>query len=189
MRNIGGAMAQRKLLRAIIAALRIAGLEFRWLDSRTSKWQVEDKDDVNVADRARALTWLAKTGPRTLICNLKLPFIGNNVDLALLAAPPEQVKTVLGAATVYLAVGELKGGIDPAGADEHWKTASKALDRIRAGFQKAGAEPAVFFVGAAIEETMSKEIWEELENGVLTNAANLNNDEQLNSICSWLSQL
>ena len=27
----------------------------------------------------------------------------------------------------YLACGELKGGIDPAGADEHWKTAGKAL--------------------------------------------------------------
>jgi len=31
-------------------------------------------------------------------------------------------------------MGELKGGIDPAGADEHWKTANKALDKMRKPF-------------------------------------------------------
>ncbi|HAJ78349.1 MAG TPA: hypothetical protein DCO75_01135, partial [Fibrobacteres bacterium] len=31
---------------------------------------------------------------------------------------------------------ELKGGIDPAGADEHWKTAKTAIDRIVSAFKK-----------------------------------------------------
>ena len=31
--------------------------------------------------------------------------------------------------------GELKGGIDPAGADEHWKTGNSALVRIRKAFE------------------------------------------------------
>jgi hypothetical protein len=33
-----------------------------------------------------------------------------------------------------IALGELKGGIDPGGADEHWKTAQAAFNRIRQAF-------------------------------------------------------
>jgi type II restriction enzyme len=39
----------------------------------------------------------------------------------------------------------LKGGIDPAGADEHWKTAGSALLRIKRAFQAEGLAPATFF--------------------------------------------
>jgi len=80
----------------------------------------------------------------------------------------------------------LKGGNDPAGADEHWKTASKALMRIRAGFASNEKLPSTFFIGAAIVADMANEIWKELEEGTLTNAANLTNPNQLASVCSWL---
>ncbi len=89
----------------------------------------------------------------------------------------------------YIALGELKGGIDPAGADEHWKTANSALGRIKAGFRKKKLKPRTFFVGAAIEKAMAQEIFKQLRNGVLSNAANLTSDEQLVSICKWLLQL
>lgn len=56
----------------------------------------------------------------------------------------------------YLALGELKGGIDPAGADEHWKTANSALQRIRTGFAKKSLTPYTFFIGAAIEKKYGK---------------------------------
>jgi hypothetical protein len=40
-------------------------------------------------------------------------------------------------------------GIDPAGADEHWKTANFALERIRKSFAKK-KKPQTFFIGASI---------------------------------------
>jgi type II restriction enzyme len=66
---------------------------------------------------------------------------------------------------LYVALGELKGGIDPAGADEHWKTARSALDRIKKAFEKVGQQPRRFFIGAAIEKEMAIEIWHDLEAG------------------------
>ncbi|WP_390903760.1 AvaI/BsoBI family type II restriction endonuclease [Trichothermofontia sichuanensis] len=86
-------------------------------------------------------------------------------------------------------MGELKGGIDPAGADEHWKTAQAALNRIRQAFADAGHVPLTFFVGAAIEKRMAREIWEQLESGMLNNAANLNEENQVASISRWLCSL
>lgn len=55
-------------------------------------------------------------------------------------------------------LGELKGGIDPAGADEHWKTANTALDRIRNSFANVGYSVKTSFVGAAIANAMAVEI-------------------------------
>jgi len=34
--------------------------------------------------------------------------------------------------------GEIKGGADPAGSDEHWKTATQALNRILEAAEKTG---------------------------------------------------
>jgi hypothetical protein len=83
----------------------------------------------------------------------------------------------------------LKGGIDPAGADEHWKTARTALDRVREAFSKVGYSPHTFFVGAAVEKKMADEIWKQLKDGILSNAANLNEENQVASISRWLCNL
>ncbi|MFM6407785.1 MAG: AvaI/BsoBI family type II restriction endonuclease, partial [Microcystis sp.] len=64
---------------------------------------------------------------------------------------------------LYIALGELKGGIDPAGADEHWKTARTALQRIDDAFRKISKHPYTFFIGAAIETKMAREIYRQLE--------------------------
>jgi hypothetical protein len=84
---------------------------------------------------------------------------------------------------------ELKGGIDPAGADEHWKTAGTALRRIHSAFAKARLKPKTFFIGAAIEAKMASEIWSMLRAGELDNAANLTEDGQIASISHWLCSL
>ena len=89
----------------------------------------------------------------------------------------------------YVALSELKGGIDPAGADEHWKTARTALSRIRDAFAEFKLTPHTFFIGAAIEAKMATEIWEMLENGTLENAANLTDDDQIASVARWLCSL
>jgi Restriction endonuclease BsobI len=90
---------------------------------------------------------------------------------------------------VYLAFGELKGGIDPAGADEHWKTARTALTRIQSAFATINLKPELFFVGAAIERKMATEIWSMLKDDLLSNAANLTNEFQLNSLARWLCNI
>src|SRR5437868_15271927 len=86
---------------------------------------------------------------------------------------------------LYIALGELKGGMDPAGADEHWKTARTALNRIQEAFARLGLNPHTFFVGAAIERKMAREIWTQLESGVLENAANLTDDNQIAAVSRW----
>ena len=90
---------------------------------------------------------------------------------------------------MYIALGELKGGIDPAGADEHWKTANAHLGRIRRSFAALPSMPQLFFVGNAIEASMAGEIWNQLESGELANAANLTDDRQAVSLASWLCNL
>jgi hypothetical protein len=82
-----------------------------------------------------------------------------------------------------------KGGIDPAGADEHWKTARTALTRIREAFAAQKLSPHTFFIGAAIEAKMAAEIWQMLKTGVLENAANLTDETQRASFTSWLCRL
>lgn len=91
-----------------------------------------------------------------------------------------------GSGTTLFVAGELKGGIDPAGADEHWKTARTALIRIESAFAKINLKPKLFFVGSAIERKMAAEIWIMLEDSSLTNVANLTNELQLNSLVRWL---
>ena len=89
----------------------------------------------------------------------------------------------------YKALGELKGGIDPAGADEHWKTANTALSRVRDNFAKYGIKIPLFFIGAAIEVSMSKEIFNQYSTGKIVNCANLTVEKQLISLCNWLVKL
>ncbi|MCZ7553564.1 MAG: type II restriction endonuclease [Anaerolineales bacterium] len=190
MRNIGGALAQRKFTRAIIATLSIAGISYQWQHAKSRKWIDRTNDDAEIELSLRGLRWQNENGNRTLIYNLTVPIVENNVDFILFNLFPSEVEASKCKQTeTYLVLGELKGGIDPAGADEHWKTARTALDRIRTAFSKVGRIPYTFFVGAAIENKMAAEIWADLEAGVLSNAANLTDENQVLSISQWLCSL
>ncbi len=190
MRNIGGFMAQKKLTRAIIVYLKLAGQPCRWLHAETKNWTDLPDIDADVELSLRGLCWHSKRGTRTLLYNVTVPFFRNNVDLSLLDCSSENLtRDVLGTPATYIALGELKGGIDPAGADEHWKTARTALGRISEAFSKRNCKPKTFFIGAAIESKMAIEIWEMLKQGKLGNAANLTDDEQVASLSRWLCNL
>ena len=86
--------------------------------------------------------------------------------------------------SAYVACGELKGGIDPGGADEHWKTAGTAFTRIRTVFEPN--PPHLFFVAAAIESAMATEIFQQLQDGRLEYAANLTMPQQVNALADSL---
>ncbi len=190
MRNVGGFMAQCKLTRCIISHLKNAGRPMSWLHSATRQWAQIPADDADIEHHLKGLHWTTGRKDRTIVYNLTVPLFKNNVDLCLFDhAPTALNKAIYRNARAYLALGELKGGIDPAGADEHWKTARTALNRIREAFAKHGAHPKAFFIGAAIEAKMSGEIWSMLQKGDLDNAANLTDDGQMDSISSWLCAL
>lgn len=186
MRNIGGILAQRKLVRAIVSTLKIAGTKYYWQDGKSKNW-FESNDDAGIELSLRGLYWKNHKNNRILIFNLTVPLVKNSVDLCLFDSNPNDLD--IKNAKSYIALGELKGGIDPAGADEHWKTARTALERIRKSFLKAQLSPRTFFVGAAIEKKMADEIWNELQNNELSNAANLNEDHQAASLSHWLCNL
>lgn len=190
MRNLGGALAQRKVTRAILSTLTIAGVAYRWQHTKSRKWIEMTEDDSEIDASVRGLSWNNNGDTRLLIYNLNVPLVKSNIDLFLFNGSPERLDArALSAVNSYIAFGELKGGIDPAGADEHWKTARSALDRIREAFDATDQRPLTFFVGAAIEKRMAIEIWGQLESGSLSNAANLNEPTQVTAICRWLCGL
>lgn len=190
MRNIGGVLAQRKLSRALISVLTIAGKSYQWLHSTTNTWIQMSDDDSDIELNLRGLSWQRGNQARTLIYNLTVPMVRNNVDLCLFDCSLDAFSPVVYKSPErYIALGELKGGIDPAGADEHWKTARTALTRIQETFSSFSLKPHTFFIGAAIEKKMAGEIWSQLEVGILENAANLTADNQIVSISAWLCSL
>lgn len=190
MRNIGGFMAQCKLTRSLIAHLRLSGTKYRWLSKDSKKWADKPGDDTGIELTLRGLAWSRGDKARTLVYNLTVPLFKNNVDLCLFYCDSNAIgKEVYANPKAYVALGELKGGIDPAGADEHWKTARTALSRIREAFSRNKLTPHTFFIGAAIENRMAGEIWSMLESGSLENAGNLTDDEQIASVTRWLCSL
>jgi type II restriction enzyme len=167
MRNFVGALAATKLTASLIKALRSKGI----------------KPTINKKSTGKITSVSWKN--RYLVFDYKLKLIKKNIDVILLNTSKQVIDKIFADPKNYLAFGELKGGIDPAGADEHWKTASGALARIRKGFNK----PSLFFVGAAIEVEMAKEIYADLESGNLAFAANLGSEQQLEDLAAWLVNL
>ena len=189
MRNVGGLLAQRKLTRALISTLALAGTPYRWLHSVSNSWAMMADDDSDIELHLRGLCWTKGRRQRTIIYNLTVPFLKNNVDVCLFNCAPETLRAHCRAPTSYVALGELKGGIDPAGADEHWKTARTALTRIHTVFKHGNLTPHTFFIGAAIAKKMASEMRSQLEDGTLENAANLTVENQVASISRWLCSL
>jgi type II restriction enzyme len=192
MRNLAGALGERKFVRSLFSLACVAGIGLRYMEKKSSVWRSLPVNNIRVENNVKAIYW-QKTQPRILILNSKVPIVGNSVDLVVCEStrniPLTGRGSILNKPDRILAIGELKAGIDPAGADEHWKTANHALDRVRKGFAKIEKSPATFFIGAAIEKAMAKEIFDQLEAGTIQNAANLTNDEQLTAICCWIINL
>ena len=170
MRNIMGSEAKAKFTEAIQVALRSKSISSNVSYSKAN------------TEKVQQISW----PKRILLFDKKPKLIGKNVDVILLHQSDKNasVTKLLDKRENYLICGEVKGGIDPAGADEHWKTASGALARIRDKFTER--QPKLFFIGAAIENSMADEIYSQLKSGLLTHAANLNVPQQVSDLASWL---
>lgn len=189
MRNLVGRSAQAKFSRTLLSQIRLSKLHFA-VHGKNGKWLEDKKADEFPVENIRAIRWRDRKYNRTLVYNLTVPGIGGrtkNVDIVIFNCQIEDItaanlkKLMTDSRTLHL-MGELKGGIDPAGGDEHWKTARGALERIREAYKKAY----VIFIAAAIEKAMSSEIFVQLQSGQLDYAANLTNVHQLNAICQWI---
>lgn len=196
MRNLAGIVGERKFVRSVIATLSIQKARYYWFNRQSEKWLSSSSSTADIENYIKGLSWKNKSGNRILLLNITVPNVGKNIDLCLINGSYKDLgndcynkKKYIKEPKYFIALGELKGGIDPAGADEHWKTANTALDRIRQSFRKSNLIPKTFFIGAAIEISMSKEIFNQLEKGVLTNAANLTDEKQVFSLCKWLVNL
>lgn len=173
IRNLAGAQGKDIFSNAVLAALKNGGHKFT-------------VDQPEGALRPRSISW----ENRLLVFDRQTKAImKNNIDAILLdtggAAP--NASSLLGQRTAYIACGEIKGGVDPAGADEHWKTAHAALERIRTSFGLM--RPALFFAAVAIESAMAGEIVSQLRDNRLTYAANLTNADQVADLANWLAGL
>jgi hypothetical protein len=192
MRNIVGSLAQKKLNLSIIASLRLSGKSFYWLHESSKQWIFSEikSNDIDL-ENAKGLCWMInKRDHRCLYYNITVPIIKNNIDMILLKnSKDESLKEIIINPSNYIALGELKGGIDPAGADEHWKTAKTAIDRITGSFKKHKKTPSIFYIGAAIENKMALEIFANLKSGYIKNSANLTKPDQITSLVEWLLEL
>ena len=192
MRNLVGAIAQQKLVRTLLSNLSVSGTDYQWLGNKVKIWDEKPNNDFAIEEQLKALSWKnAKGKSRVLAFNLNVPIVISKIDICLFNADTETYNNgvIVNTPEKILMLGELKGGIDPAGADEHWKTGNTALNRIRASFAKHNLNIETSFVAAAIEKKMASEIFAQLQNKTLSNAANLTIDEQLVSYCDWLLKL
>ncbi len=101
MRNFIGASAALKLTDSLIAALALKKISPEIFRKKSGK--------------ITSISW----PKRHLVFDYKLKLIKKNIDVILLDTSKHSTKEAFADPKNYLAFGELKGGIDPAGADEH----------------------------------------------------------------------
>lgn len=190
MRNYVGTIAQMKLIRKILSIFSIQKIEHKILLRKNTKWrEISYEKAFEIADDIRAITWNIGNKPRILLLNAKIPLVRNNVDICLYNGDEATYNNgkIVTENTQAIMFGELKGGIDPAGADEHWKTGNTALERIRNAFAAYNIKTS--FIAASIETKMATEIFAQLKNNTLAKAANITVDKQLTEYCQWLITL
>lgn len=186
MRNYAGAHAARAFVVALLDALQTNHDPSVWLKDVKGSCKLPEARLLAESHKVQKITW----SNRLLLFDKKPEIINKNVDMILLDSSTASAEAhLLHEHKSYLACGELKGGIDPAGADEHWKTARSAIDRVAEVFASKRKKPALFFVGAAIEEAMAVELFHWLQSGKLKYAANLTVLRQVTDLISWLVEL
>lgn len=190
MRNRIGNLARGKMVRQIVAQLEIAGIPFSYFSDGDKAWSNGTRFNAAKAESIKAMTWKNENRVRTFLNNVNVEGLSKNVDMVLLekelsVITPAEMKKALSDTKCILMMGELKGGIDPAGGDEHWKTARGALERIRKSYKRVD----ILFICASIEKAMAREIYAMLQMGDLNCAANLTDINQLGSACEWVVRL
>ena len=172
-RNLIGREGSDRLIATVLSLLEKRGIPFKVSSAKE--------------DKVGAILW----GERALLFDAKPRWINKNIDVILLTfTGDEDFSSLRENPQSFLACGEIKGGADPAGSDEHWKTAKSALERIRDAFSAIQRpSPHLFFAGQAIVSGVAQEIITDLERGKLSKAANLARQNQVRDLASWILSL
>lgn len=192
MRNYVGEVARLKLIRKLLTLFHLNEISFKVLYKGSyTKWHFANNFETiyEEADRIKAITWNYCNKDKVVFFDSTISIVGKNIDICLYYGGDSFHNVNDISKEKALMFGELKGGIDPAGADEHWKTGNTALERIRNSFLKEDVYVKTSFLAAAIEQNMALEIWEQLSSGILSNAANITVDKQLTNYCDWIIRL
>lgn len=195
MRNYVGNIAKTKLTRKLLTMLNLYNISYKVLTKEkklSNEWtEMSFGDDYEEAEKLNAITWKYNGKSKVVFFDTTLPIVKKNIDICLYSGDEFSYDggRIIRNDSNAIMLGELKGGIDPAGADEHWKTGNTALERIRKAFNAHNISVKTSFIAAAIETNMSVEIWNQLEEGRLSNAANITVDEQLTNYCDWIIKL
>ena len=57
MRNVVGALAQQKLVRAIISCMNILNIQYVWIDANNKKeWKSKPEDDYQIENSLKAIS-------------------------------------------------------------------------------------------------------------------------------------
>jgi len=67
MRNVIGALGQRKLARALMAELRLSELPYHWQHAKLKKWSVGETQSAGIENELNGLFWKRNDAPRTLL--------------------------------------------------------------------------------------------------------------------------
>ena len=190
MRNCIGKLARGKMIRQVIAQLKILNVPFRYFIDKGREWMSESAYHPDIAEKVKAIAWQNEGHARTFLNNVNGEGLSKNVDIVLLekelsVITSSELKSALSESKDIIMMGELKGGIDPAGGDEHWKTARGALERIHKAYKRVD----VLFICASIEKAMAREIYSMYQMGDLNCVANLTDANQLASACEWIVKL
>jgi len=190
MRNFIGVIARGKLVRNLIAQLQVADIQFKFTRDASKEWIEGRLYRQEYAEEIKAISWTSGGHKRLYLNNVNVPGLSKNVDIVLLEKEldfitPKALKEAIADSKNIIMMGELKGGIDPAGGDEHWKTARGALERIRKAYKRVD----ILFICASIEKAMAQEIYSMWQMGDLNCVANLTDANQLSSACDWIVKL
>lgn len=193
MRNYVGMVAQTKLVRKLLSILSIKDIPYSTLlKNNRKKWHKSSyESDFFNTPEIKGVSWSINGNDRILLFNIKLAIVNNNIDICLFDGSLSDYDNgnIAKQGERIIMCGELKGGIDPAGADEHWKTGNSALTRIRTAFKNNDLPIATSFIAAAIQAKMAKEIFNQLMDSTLTCGINLTVDKQLTEYCDWVIKL
>lgn len=190
-RNEVGRVAMTRILNPLIAHLhserRLASISYSLKgqlgaddeedagETSREKCRISEKTDITVLlrrfDDYRVLYHeIETTNGSRLVINSQIRWQGpNSTEFRIGPDLHSQVGS-----TDMLWAAELKGGADPAGSDEHWKTATQSFRRIiEAAAQTGRPKPRLSFIATILVERVARDAQTWIDNLDLTSVYNL----------------
>jgi hypothetical protein len=183
--------AQRRFAQAVLASLCLRQIGPLLKATTAAPWQSWDGEKCGLPLGVRGIAWAGKDGPRTLLFNYRVPLCGRRFSAVLkrFFAGNQERPQRFDHPNDYLALGEIDAAPDNRGGKAAWQRADMDLRNAERLFEVKAAHPRTFFIGAAISLLTAEAVWQALELGTLSNAANANDAAQLGGICQWLIRL